>query len=76
MDERQVRIRIQSAVYDYANKLDWQPAPNQPETPLQRIESYGQRGIQTASEGFVMTLTDGSEYQITVVKSKLADSEK
>ncbi len=73
MDERQVRIRVQSCVYDYAGKLDWQPAPNQPETPIVKLESFSQRHVQTAAEGFICVLSDGSEYQVTVTQSRLAD---
>lgn len=71
MDERQLRIRVQSCVYDYAGKLNWQPAPNEPETPIVKIESFSQRRITTSAEGFVLTLSDGSEFQVVITKSKL-----
>lgn len=71
MNERQLRIRVQSCVYDYAGKLNWQPAPNEPETPIVKIESFSQRRITTSAEGFVLTLSDGSEFQVVITKSKL-----
>ncbi len=70
MNERELRMRVQSAIHDYAGNLSWLSEDGS-ETPLMRIESYGQRRIITASEGFVCVLSDGSEFQITVTQSKL-----
>lgn len=34
------------------------------------VSSYKQRGVLTRDAGFVITLEDGSEYQVTVVRSR------
>ncbi len=70
MQEREVRLRLQSCIHDYAGALSWLSEDGS-ETPLMRLESYGQRRIITASEGFVCVLADGSEFQVTVTQSKL-----
>lgn len=35
-----------------------------------RAENFGERGVLTRNAGLVLTLADGSEYQITVVRSR------
>ncbi len=37
---------------------------------IQSIESFADRGVLTSNAGLVIRLTDGSEFQITIVKSK------
>jgi hypothetical protein len=34
------------------------------------IRSYGEAGVMTRDAGFVLSLPDGTEYQITVVQSR------
>lgn len=43
---------------------------NMEEEIIDYIESYEQAMILTGNEGFVVKLNDGSEFQVTVVKSK------
>lgn len=38
--------------------------------------SFGEAGLLTNNEGVVLTLEDGSEYQITIVQSKPAHGEE
>ena len=35
-----------------------------------RAENFGERGMLTRNAGLVITLADGSEYQVTVVRSR------
>ena len=38
-----------------------------------QVQSFEQAGILTRDAGLVLTLADGSEYQVTVIRSKGAD---
>jgi hypothetical protein len=35
-----------------------------------RAENFGERGVLTQNAGLVLTLADGAEYQVTVVRSR------
>jgi hypothetical protein len=35
-----------------------------------RVETYEQAGVMTYNKGLVITLPDGSEYQLTIVQSR------
>ena len=35
-----------------------------------RVETYEQAGVLTYNKGLVITLPDGSEYQLTIVQSR------
>ena len=35
-----------------------------------RADSFAEHGVQTRDAGFVLTLADGAEYQVTVVRSR------
>lgn len=35
-----------------------------------RAENFGERGVLTQNAGLVITLADGAEYQVTVVRSR------
>ena len=35
-----------------------------------RVATFEERGVLTRNEGLVLRLADGSEYQITIVRSK------
>lgn len=37
---------------------------------LECVGSYAEKGILTSNDGFVLTFTDGSEFQVTVVQSR------
>jgi hypothetical protein len=39
---------------------------------LRRIDSFEERGLLTGNEGLVCTMTNGSEYQVTIVQSRPA----
>lgn len=41
----------------------------------ENVESFEQRKITTGAFGFVFTMEDGSEFQVSVVKSKLGRDE-
>ena len=41
-----------------------------PELREARLELFGDAGIMTRSEGLVVTLADGTQFQITVVQSR------
>jgi hypothetical protein len=40
------------------------------EIPLRRVDSFEDVGILTTDAGLVLTMKDGSEFQITVVQSR------
>jgi hypothetical protein len=35
-----------------------------------RVQTYEQAGVMTYNKGLVITLPDGSEYQLTIVQSR------
>lgn len=37
---------------------------------VSRAENFGERGMLTQNAGLVLTLADGAEYQVTVVRSR------
>jgi len=37
---------------------------------LKDVQSFEEAGVMTSDDGFVVRLKDGSEFQVTVVKSK------
>lgn len=37
---------------------------------VRRAESFGDRGMLTQSAGLIVTLADGAEYQVIVVRSR------
>src|SRR4051812_29671646 len=37
---------------------------------VRRVATYAERGILTCNEGLVVTLEDGSEFQLTIVRSE------
>lgn len=39
---------------------------------LQRVDTFAEAGMLTLNAGLVVTLPDGSEYQLTIVKSRNA----
>jgi hypothetical protein len=40
---------------------------------VRRVETFDERGLLTRDAGFVLTLADRSEYQVTVVCSRPAE---
>ncbi len=42
------------------------------QTTIRRIDSFEDVGMLTNNAGLVVTLNDGSEYQLTVVQSRMA----
>lgn len=43
-------------------------------TELDRVQTFGEVGMLSGNAGLVVTLADGSEYQLQIVQSKRADS--
>lgn len=35
-----------------------------------KVEEYKKAGVKSGHEGFVLTLSDGTEFQVTIVRSK------
>lgn len=42
---------------------------------IARVATFEQRGVLTRNNGLVVTLADGSEYQVTIVQSKRGEIE-
>ena len=40
------------------------------DTGIRRIETYAEAGILTNNTGLVVELSDGSEFQVTIVRSR------
>ena len=40
------------------------------DTGIRRVETYDEAGVLTTNAGLVVELTDGSEFQITIVRSR------
>ena len=45
----------------YGSEINWETL---------RVQTYSEAGIMTSSKGLVITLPDGSEYQLTIVRSR------
>lgn len=41
-----------------------------------RLASFRRAGLLTRNEGVVVTLADGSEFQVTVIQSRIGDREE
>ena len=39
-------------------------------SPIRNVQSYQNAGLLTNNDGLLVTLEDGSEYQITIVRSR------
>lgn len=37
---------------------------------VRQVESFADRGVLTSNTGFVVTMDDGSEFQVTVLRSR------
>jgi hypothetical protein len=46
------------------------------EQHIKRILTFERAGLLTRNRGLVLTMADGSEFQITIVQSKLAEDEE
>lgn len=58
---------------DAARMLDdalWDTYTESGQGDLRRVESFDAAGIMTTDAGFVMLMADGTEFQVTVVRSK------
>ena len=64
MNSREVRLRVQSCVYDYCSALSWVDE-NGKESKVGSIMTFGQSGISNA-EGFFITLVDGKRFSVTI----------
>ena len=42
------------------------------EGEIKSVRSYEEKGVLTLDFGFIVTMTDGSEFQLTIVQSKKA----
>ena len=47
--------------WSYGSEIRWENI---------RVETYEQAGVMTYNEGLVLTLPDGTEYQLTIVQSR------
>ena len=43
---------------------------NHGSSPIRNVQSYQNAGLLTNNDGLLVTLEDGSEYQITIVRSR------
>lgn len=60
--ERDVALMIDDIIWDAQEKGE---APD-----VRKLESFASAGIMTSNAGIVITMTDGTEFQVTVVHSK------
>jgi len=45
-------------------------AGNEHDAPVHRVQTYDEVGMLTKDAGLVVTMADGSEFQLTVVQSQ------
>jgi len=61
-------IEFQSILVDlFWNEEQW---AEQTEIPVDEVETFKSAGVLTTDRGLVVSLEDGSEFQITIVQSK------
>jgi hypothetical protein len=66
-------MNADEAVEVLTDALDLYREENDEEdSPLRRVETFEDVGILTTDAGLVITMKDGSEFQITIVCSKRA----
>jgi hypothetical protein len=58
------------AIEDALFEADDNAAGEDGERVIRRVSSFADAGVLTADTGLVVRLHDGSEYQITIVRSK------
>ncbi|MGH9867089.1 MAG: hypothetical protein ACREAA_02850 [Candidatus Polarisedimenticolia bacterium] len=47
-------------------------AAEEHEAPVRSVQTFEEVGMLTRDAGLVVTMTDGTEYQVTVVQSRMA----
>lgn len=62
MTEEQLARAIQVALTD----------PDDMDLDVTDVETFDQAGVLTRNAGVVVTLSDGSEFQLTIVRSRLS----
>lgn len=60
MSERDFRDVISEALAMYMED----------DCPIKRVHSFAEAGLMTGNEGLVLSLEDGSEFQLTIVQSR------
>ena len=60
MSERDFRDIISEALAMYMDD----------DCPIKKVRSFSEAGVLTGNEGLVLSLEDGSEFQLTIVQSK------
>ncbi len=65
MNSREVARRIQNCVYGYADKLSWTDE-NGLESRLKLTVSFDLAKHRSASEGFILTLSDGQKFTVRI----------
>lgn len=52
------------------NGVEIIPEDDDPVADVADVETFCQAGLMTANDGLVVTLTDGTEFQVTIVRSR------
>jgi len=64
MNEQEIQDLLKDALYS-AGESEWVELG-----AVESIRSFEESGVLTDNKGLVITLTDGSEFQLTIVKSR------
>lgn len=69
--DQEVREALQAALEMVAEEHDLaDDATLEPLTTAQGARSFQYAGVMTSDEGLVLTMGDGSEYQLTIIRSR------
>jgi hypothetical protein len=68
MNVREVRIRVQSCVYDYCNNLSWVGEDGKQVSVQSIVPKHQRHHDANTNEGFYIIMDDGSEFLVGVMK--------
>jgi hypothetical protein len=75
MNERKMERALLELFEDIASDDELQASLDQPALPNARVKTFEDAGLLTRDRGIVLSLEDGSEFQITIVQSARSEDE-
>jgi hypothetical protein len=68
--------RYGSAVSEMIEEAIWNEiSKNRDDYPISSVASFDELGIMESEDGFVIKMNDGSEYQVTLIRSDILNSQ-
>jgi hypothetical protein len=75
MNERKMERAFLELFEDIASDDELQASLDQPALANAQVKTFEDAGLLTRDRGIVLTLEDGSEFQVTIVQSAKAENE-